>query len=174
MKGLLCVQDTAEFSPCRNWRYTLHRQWDDGPAVAFLMFNPSTADESKDDPTIRKCRGFAQRWGYGRMVIVNLFAIRGTDPKIVMRASDPIGPMNDFHIIDATMGCREIIAAWGCGSHMKGELALRPRQVMSMLGEYGRDVSCLGYSADGSPRHPLMLAYATPREKFERLGGYAK
>lgn len=164
--GLLCMEDTASFSPCRNWRYTLHRQWEDGPAVAFLMFNPSTADESQDDPTIRKCRGFAQRWGYGRMVIVNLFAIRGTDPKIVMKSSDPVGPMNDHHIVKATAGCRELIAAWGCGGHMKGNRALRPGAVMSMLASAAIPVNCLGYSADGSPRHPLMLAYTTPREEF--------
>lgn len=158
--------DNAEFSPCRNWRYTLHRRWDDGPSVAFLMLNPSTADEWQDDPTIRKCRGFAQRWGYGRMVIVNLFAIRGTDPRIVMRVTDPVGPMNDFHIVDATIDCREVIAAWGCGQHIKKDRVLRPGAVMSLLADRGVDVRCLGYSADGSPRHPLMLAYATERQNF--------
>lgn len=169
--GLLGMEGTAVFSPCRNWRYTLHRSWEDGEGVAFLLFNPSTADESKDDPTIRKCRGFAQRWGYGRMVIINLFAIRGTDPKIVSRVQDPVGPLNNYHIRKAVEGCRSVICAWGCGGHMKGELRKRPAAVLDCLEEWLRygttKIECLGYSADGSPRHPLMLAYSTPREEFK-------
>jgi hypothetical protein len=158
----------AEFSSCRNYRYTLHRDWADGQCVGFLMFNPSTADETIDDPTIRKCRGFAERWGYGRMVIVNLFSIRGTDPKIVGRVSDPVGPLNNYHITEATKDCRELVCAWGCGGHMKGALQRRPRAVLELLEEkrFSMPITCLGYSKDGSPRHPLMLAYATPREQF--------
>lgn len=158
----------ARFSPCRNWRYSLHRYWGDGEAVGFLMFNPSTADETKDDPTIRKCIGFAKRWGYGRLVIVNLFSIRGTDPKIVSRVSDPVGPMNNYHIAKATDNCRELICAWGCGSHMKGDLSRRPGAVMNLLEQerFSMPIRCLGYSKDGSPRHPLMLAYDTPREDY--------
>lgn len=162
------TEPKAEFSPCRVWRYTLQRCWADGPCVAFLLFNPSTADESSDDPTIRKCRGFALRWGYGSMVIVNLFSIRGTDPKTVARVSDPVGPMNDYHILKALIPCEEVICAWGCGGHIRGDLAKRPAFVMNLIDEpqFGRRVVCLGYSADGSPRHPLMLRYDTPREKF--------
>lgn len=162
----------AEFSPCRVWRYTLHREWADGDGVAFLMFNPSVADERIDDPTIRKCRGFAHRWGYGRMTIVNLFAIRGTDPRIVRRVDDPVGPMNNYHIVKALEGCTEVIFAWGCGGHMKGKTADRPREVIALLEDrcFSLPVKCLGYSADGSPRHPLMLSYDTPREDYV-IGG---
>ncbi len=171
MNGLLFSpgqSSTAKFSPCRIWRYTLHREWADGQAVGFLMFNPSTADELQDDPTIRKCIGFAKRWGYGRLVILNLFAIRGTDPRIVSRVSDPVGPMNDYHIVKALEGCREVICAWGCGGHMKSDLQKRPRHVMNLLEEhrFSMPVNCLGYSDDGSPRHPLMLTYTTPREQY--------
>jgi hypothetical protein len=132
------------------------------------MFNPSTADENLDDPTIRKCRGFALRWGYGRMVIVNLFAIRGSDPRIVRRVGDPVGPMNNYHIVDATKECRELVCAWGCGGHMKGDLLKRPGAVLKLLEQErcAMPITCLGYSADGSPRHPLMLAYDTPREPY--------
>ena len=159
---------TAVFSPCRVWRYELHRHWADGLCVGFLMFNPSTADETLDDPTIRKCRGFAERWGYGSMVILNLFGIRGSDPKIVSRVSDPVGPMNDYHIVKALSGCSELIAAWGCGSHMKGWNAGRPLRVIRKIQAdcFGLSIRCLGYSQDGSPRHPLMLAYSTERRDF--------
>lgn len=167
--GLFASAQSAEFSSCRNWRYTLHREWADGQCVGFLMFNPSTADENLDDPTIRKCRGFALRWGYGRMVIVNLFAIRGSDPRIVRRVSDPIGPMNNYYIAKATQDCRELVCAWGCGGHMKGDLLRRPAAVLEMLEQerYSMPITCLGYSADGSPRHPLMLAYDTPKSEYK-------
>lgn len=158
----------AELSPCRQYRYTLHRAWADGQCVAFLMFNPSTADETTDDPTIRKCRGFAQRWGYGRMVIVNLFAIRSSDPKRVAKTTDPIGPLNNFYVLDALEDARELICAWGCGSHMRGELLARPAKLLRSIQERHAQlpIQCLGRSADGSPRHPLMLAYSTPREPY--------
>ena len=103
------------------------------------------------------------------MVIVNLFAIRGTDPKIVRKVSDPVGPLNNFHIREALRGCGKLVCAWGCGGHMKGDLCNRPAAVLEALVDLTRDampVECLGYSADGSPRHPLMLPYSTPLEPF--------
>jgi hypothetical protein len=168
------LADTAQLSPCRTWRYTLSREWADGQCVGFLMFNPSTADENLDDPTIRKCRGFALRWGYGRMVIVNLFAIRGSDPRIVRRVGDPVGPLNNYHIANATEDCRELVCAWGCANHMHtDQLSFRPAAVMKLL-ENRRPimpVTCLGYGKDGSPRHPLMLSYNTPRIPYVISGG---
>jgi hypothetical protein len=167
--GLPCMESTAAFSPCRTWRYTLHRQWSDGPGVAFLMFNPSTADEAQDDPTIRRCRGFAIRWNYARMTILNLFAIRGTDPRIVGRVEDPVGPDNDLHILSSVATCSRVVVSWGCGSHMKGQLRQRPAAVVSMLRANfpTMPIDCLGYSADGSPRHPLMLHNLTQLHRFE-------
>src|ERR1700679_2220036 len=90
----------AQFSHDNTYRYTLTRKWDEGPAVAFLMFNPSTATATTEDPTIRRCIGFARRWGYGRLVILNLYAIRGTDPRTPSQTLDPIGPLNDYWIED--------------------------------------------------------------------------
>ena len=166
--GLSCMEAVAAFSPCRTFRYTLHRTWDVRlNKVAFLMFNPSTADERCDDPTIRRCRGFAERWSYGSMVIVNLFAVRGSDPRIVRQVPDPVGPANDYHILNATKDCVCVVCAWGCGGHMKGELLKRPRAVVAMLRRCGVPVDCLGYSADGNPRHPLMLPYSAKLERFE-------
>jgi hypothetical protein len=173
---LLDLTSSAQFSPCRNWRYTLHRRWRDGSSVAFLMFNPSTADETQDDPTIRKCVGFAQGWGYGRLVILNLFAIRGTDPRTVERVQDPVGPLNNYWILKALAddGCRELICAWGCGEHMKrADLARRPAALLAELQRSMTylDVNCLGVRQDGQPRHPLMLAYSTERREFEVAHG---
>ena len=163
-------QKAAVLSPCGNYRYTLSRQWDNGQCVAFLMFNPSTADASVDDATIRKCKGFAQRWGYTRMVVANLFAIRNRDPKAVGRTVDPIGPMNDYYILEALKDAREVICAWGCGSHMRGPLLDRPPSLMKKIRERYKymPIQCLGRGQDGNPKHPLMLAYTTEREPFLR------
>lgn len=171
--------DNAEFSPCRQWRYTLHRQWEESAefpqigggnqGVAFLMFNPSTADETTNDPTIRKCIGFAKRWGYGRLIILNLFAYRSTDPTAIARVHDPVGPLNMYWIRKSIKECREVICAWGCGQHMKQD---RLRDAPSLayhamkLDEPYLHIQCLGRREDGHPRHPLMLPYTTPREPF--------
>lgn len=80
MSGMVLVESSARFSDCRRYRYTLTRRFADGPTVAFIGLNPSTADEHADDPTIRRCLGFAKRWGYGELVMLNLYALRSTDP----------------------------------------------------------------------------------------------
>jgi hypothetical protein len=155
----------AQFSHDSIYRYALTRQWSDGPCVAFLMFNPSTANAADDDPTIRRCIGFARRWGYGRLVILNLYAIRGTDPKTPSRTLDPVGPLNDYWIEEVCGEAREIICAWGCAQHMKS-IGDRISTVMEIFKYRSPKVSCLGYRKDGHPRHPLMLHYDTPREPF--------
>lgn len=159
----------AEFSPCRTWRYTHEVVWGDGPRVAYLCFNPSTADESQLDNTLRRCRGFAQRWGYGSMVILNLFGIRGTDPRTPSSVPDPVGPRNDYWTLQALGKCDELICAWGCGQWMKGELSARPARIVGLIRlRYPHlPVNCLGYRADGHPRHPLMLGYDVQREMFK-------
>ena len=86
---------TALFSPCRTFRYRLGRRWSDGPVLAFIMLNPSCADEHIDDPSVRRCIGFAQRRGYGGLEMVNLYAFLATDPAELRRAGYPIGPDND-------------------------------------------------------------------------------
>lgn len=167
MDGLFETMDGigAEFSPCGVYRYTLTRQWADGPCVAFLMFNPSTATVTEDDPTIRKCIGFAKRWGYGRLVILNLYAIRGTDPRTPSRAVDPIGPMNDHWILETCKEARQVVCAWGCAQHMP-TIVERMMRVLTLLQAYDVRVSCLGYRKDSHPRHPLMLSYETKMETF--------
>lgn len=160
---------TAELSPCGVYRYTLTREWEDGQCVVWLMFNPSTANATEDDPTIRKCVGFSKRWGYGRMVVVNLFAVRSTDPKAVARMSmaDAEGPMNGYWIIEAAKEGREVICAWGCAQHLP-RIAERIGNVVALIRKHAPDtpLTCLGRRQDQHPRHPLMLAYATERQAF--------
>lgn len=161
---------SATFSPCGQYRYTLTREWDDGERVAWLMMNPSTADARVDDPTIRKCIGFSKRWGYGSLVVVNLFAIRSTYPSVINRTTTPVGPMNDCHIMEALQGCRELICAWGCGEQLIGNNAYRPTQLLAKIRnewiERVLPIRCLGRRKDGQPRHPSRLAYSTPRENY--------
>lgn len=150
------------FSECRRYRYTLWREWDFTlSAKNYLMvigLNPSTADETLDDPTIRKCIGFARRSGFGALCMTNLFAFRATDPREMKKAYDPIGPGNDEALAACAGGTGSILAAWGThGSHME-----RAAQVAEMF----PDLICLGVNSDGSPKHPLYVSYETPFSPF--------
>jgi hypothetical protein len=141
---------TAYLSPCRTWRYSLTR--DVAPltgegTVVFVGLNPSTADETQDDPTIRRCVGFAQRWGYARLKMLNLYAYRATDPRELRTAADPVGPDND-HVLSVVFGgCDLIVAAWGVGA--------APARVAAIMDWPLRPRVCLGLTKDGAPRHPL-------------------
>jgi hypothetical protein len=156
----------ACISKCGMYRYWLTRHWDfEKPPTVFVMLNPSTADADNDDPTIRRCIGYAKAWGAGGIVVVNLFAFRATDPNELKRADDPIGPDNDYHIQQKARcrpdGLRDdgrrVIAAWGCDGALRG----RDRAVASLLA--GRVIECLGVTKDGHPKHPLYLrSDATP------------
>jgi hypothetical protein len=145
------VHKSAWISPCQRYRYRLQRMWGPGLPVVWIMLNPSKADASQDDPTIKKCMAFARRWGAGGIVVVNLFAYRETDPVLLKGMRDNIvGPDNDAHILSETHG-RRIIAAWGCD----GTLYNRDRHVMQLLA--GRKVECLKLTKDGHPWHPLYV-----------------
>lgn len=96
------MEKSAIISPCGQYRYRLERAWDRSfPAAVFVCLNPSIADATLDDPTLRKCVGFARRWGCGHLVLVNLFALRATDPREMKRHPSPVGPDNDRHIQEA-------------------------------------------------------------------------
>ena len=166
----------AEISDDGLYRYTLTREWADGQCVGWLCFNPSTADATEDDASIRKMVGFSKRWGYGRMVVLNLFAIRSRDPKKVGRMGlSAIGPLNDYWICEAMKECRQLVCAWGCGEHFKTDkwsdvasLDFRPNSLLPCLTSKFPEVPlmCLGRRQDNHPRHPLMLAYDTRLEPF--------
>lgn len=136
------------------YRYNLIREWDSmDPVMLFVMLNPSTADAVDDDPTIRRCIGFAQRENCGMIEVVNLFAFRATDPKELKTADEPVGVDNDEIITMAAEEADVIVCAWGTN----GVLNKRNEAVISLLQSVGKPVMCLGKTKDGHPKHPLYL-----------------
>ena len=122
------------------------------------MLNPSVADGKQDDSTIRRCVGFSKRWGYGGLIVVNLFALRATDPAELYCHDYPVGPRNES-VLARTLdqpSVKLVVAAWG--SH--GNLMDRDRIMLRMARDLGKAVMCLGTTKDGRPRHPLRLAAA--------------
>lgn len=156
------MQRAALISPCGAYRYTLFRGWAPGPLATFVMCNPSTADADVDDPTIRKCIGFARRWGFGSLSVVNLFAFRATDPAELKRAGFPSGgSANDLHILEQCARAERVVLAWG-GAVPSGHK--RIVEVRALLARLPTTAQCLGRTMQGEPRHPLMLAYSTALE----------
>lgn len=151
---------SAIISPCGRYRYRLER---DGPgegATAIIMVNPSTADADRDDATIRKLRGFGARYGWGRLIVGNLFAFRATDVRELRDTSDPVGPKNDDHLFDMMFEADRIVVAWGPVAKQPKLLRARWRQVLN-LGLGFDDLRSIGAPAkDGHPCHPLMLPYS--------------
>ena len=135
------------------YRYSLWRAWsNDTLRIAFVLLNPSTADEQRNDPTIRRCMGFARAWNFGSMEVVNLFAYRATDYRELFKANDPIGEENNRFLMQAVERCSTVVVGWGT----RGTLLARDLQVLSLIA--GRkDVHCLGITKDGQPRHPLYV-----------------
>lgn len=147
----------AQFSECERYRYRLWRAWGTGPRVLFLMLNPSTADEAKLDPTVRRCYGYAQDWGYDGVEVCNIFAYRATDPKDMKAQADPIGPMNDPTLIAAAKSIDaeggRIICAWG----QHGKYRQRSKRVRALMYENTVPLHYLRMSENGEPSHPLYL-----------------
>jgi hypothetical protein len=140
-------------SPCGLYRYRLERVWDDSlPLVVFVCLNPSTADAQTDDRTVRRCIGFAKNWGFGRLRVVNLFALRSKDWKVLYRHPDPTGPNNDQAIIDAVTGERTV-CAWGA----RRFAAKRARRVLRLVVNNALTVDCLKLTQSGCPQHPLFV-----------------
>ncbi|MGV0026803.1 DUF1643 domain-containing protein [Phormidesmis priestleyi] len=149
--------------PCllATYRYSLERSWSDLPRVGFVMLNPNRADEVSDDPTIRRCIGFAKSWGYGGLEVVNLFAYRAKTPSLLKQVDDPIGKENDRSILRLTKRVETIVLAWGNW----GTLGARNRTVIQLLNSHST-LYCLGITKLGQPRHPLYLKSDTLPIKF--------
>jgi hypothetical protein len=149
---------TATYSDCERYRYTLLIVWNQTlPVMGLIGLNPSTATEKDDDPTIRRGIGFAKRERCGGLMMLNLFAFRTTDPKVMKLEDDPVGPDNALGVLTG-MCDGPIVACWGThGVHMK-------------RGEYIRkclpELLCFGLNKDGTPKHPLYLKGTTRLEPF--------
>lgn len=149
-QGNICV-----FSPCRTWRYVLRHYWgapgDAEKAVAWIALNPSTADENRLDPTLRRIRGFSADWGYNCFYMLNAFGFRATDPSDMRKAADPVGPDNDKWILEITAKTNMTVCAWGRHGAFRGRDAALARLLS------GRNLFCLERTKDGIPKHPLYL-----------------
>lgn len=158
------MEGFAEYDAGHRYRYWLKRRWSDGPGVTFVMLNPSTAGAFNDDPTLRRCLGFARRDGFGTLCLVNLFAFMSTDPKLLLTAADPIGPENDRYIEDAAKASSVIVVAWG--SQKFGQA--RQQAVLRIIRAVRSpdQIKCLGLTADGSPRHPLYVRGDATLQQF--------
>ena len=144
------IHTDATFSEDRVHRYDLRRIWDETlPTVLFIGLNPSTATETKNDPTIRRCMGYAKDWGYGGYIMGNIFAFRSTDPINLRKTKDPVGPENDYWLKRLHEEAVLTIGAWG--NH--GEFLNRGQAVLELI----PNIQCLRITKQRFPSHPLYL-----------------
>ena len=151
----------AILSDDRLYRYILTRTWDiTKPYIIFVGLNPSTADETDDDNTIKKLMRYAKRWGYGGIIMTNIFAFRATEPKDMKKAEDPIGPDNDRYLANMLSSgvATTVVAMWGNHGVYKGREE-RVRQLLNEMEFKGYiSVKCFEISKQGQPKHPLFLS----------------
>jgi hypothetical protein len=150
----------AIISPCGKYRYALWRVWSSNiKPLMVIGVNPSTADASKDDPTIRRCIDYASQWGMGGLLMGNLFAWRDKDPSVLPKLAEPIGAENDVWLIRMRDASQMVLGAWG----RNGDVDIRrTAAVLEMFPE----IHHLGLTANGHPRHPLYLPKTLRPEIF--------
>lgn len=166
----------AVISDDQRYRYTLYREWAEGMdkevfgvrVLNFCMLNPSTADGLQDDPTIRKCIGFARFNGFNAIRVVNLFAFRSTDPKGLLVEyindwGDPVGPNNDSYVRELPPE-EMVVCAWGSTFMNKTFVQQRVKETIELL---NRDLYCLKRTKEGHPGHPVMMGYG-PLMNFDQ------
>ena len=157
------MESSAIFSDCGRYRYVLSRHWEDGETCVFVGLNPSTADDSKNDATVRKCMHFARSWGFAGISLVNLYARRCRYPQALLTSDDPVGPDNDIWLKSVIGGAPHAIAMWGNrGARIYGEGIRRDTLVITLHSKW----SCFGQTKLGAPKHPLYLPKATPLQAF--------
>jgi hypothetical protein len=154
---------TAVLSSDLTRRYLLTRRWDDGPLMAWVILNPSTADAGTDDATIVRCVRRARDLGaFGGIAVVNLFSLRATDPRELRSCPDPVGPANDPFIVRTCRTAVLVVVAWGAhGADLR-----RGGEVTALLARSGIQPFCLGVTVSGQPRHPGRMAYAAALKPF--------
>lgn len=156
------IHRDAQFSGCRRFRYRLGRRWSRAAVMTVVLLNPSTADGAADDPTSRRCVGFARAAGCGGVDLVNLLAWRSVDPRALRSVADPVGPDNHAWI-SATVAANHpgpVVVAWGAAAGHD-----RVQAVLELLS--GLPLLCLGVTKDGHPRHPLYVKAGTPLIPFD-------
>jgi hypothetical protein len=156
----------ATYSDCETYRYALTRVWDSaGKRLTYIMLNPSRATEAQNDPTIERCQRRAMGLGFGAFTVVNLFALRETDPALLRRHPAPVGPENQVAVDRACRWGVCIVCAWGVhGLHMGQNAAVLP-----WLSPYRARLTCLGLTKAGDPRHPLYMPYRAPLRPYAPL-----
>lgn len=143
------------FSPCRTYRYSLRKVWEaNRPCLAWVGLNPSTADEQKLDPTLKRIEAFSRAWGFGAFLMLNLFAFRSPHPEKMLAAADPVGPGNDEALKLASLSCGKVVACWGNTAGHPLTSARAGAVAQLLLGEFS-EVWRIGSTMDGSPKHPL-------------------
>ncbi|MCQ4189429.1 DUF1643 domain-containing protein [Methylocystis suflitae] len=159
------IERAAVISACGAYRYSLTRRWSGAPLLPFVMLNPSTADAKEDDPTIRRCIGFARREGAGGLIVANLYGLRSPSPEALWSARDPIGPENWRTLVglaaQAIAQSLPIICAWG--AQVRGD---RVDEALRMFHASGARLACLGRTRRGAPRHPLYVRASQSLERF--------
>lgn len=163
------ITKDAEISECGLYRWWLSRRWRPGPVVCFVMLNPSTADGNIDDPTVRKCIGFAWRWGFCGITVRNLYAYRATDPKDLMKAKVKslelaVGGTRGNHELIEAQKADLVVAAWGT------KAGQRPDYFLQRIGV--KPVYCIGRATGGDPFHPLYQQYTPKPEPFVNCQGH--
>jgi hypothetical protein len=160
---------SAIISDCGQYRYRLERRDVFGDfATAVIMVNPSTADATENDATIRKLIGFRDRWGWGHLLVGNLFAYRSTDVAQLGKACDPIGPENDYHLWQIINEAQQVVAAWGPTRKQPKALRKRWETVANIVQTLRKPLLSIGEPAKcGHPKHPLMLPYALELQRWD-------
>lgn len=153
MPDLQFTESNASFSSDRRHRFALWRIWSREPKVMFIGLNPSTANETANDPTIRRCIQFARDWGYGGIYMCNLFGLVSTDPTALVKNYDSVGLGNDLVLQTIRDRCRLAVAAWGDFNKILALKRHRAEKVTEML----QPLKCFGINKNGSPKHPLYL-----------------
>ncbi|MCM8542390.1 MAG: DUF1643 domain-containing protein [Lentisphaeraceae bacterium] len=156
----------AHITRCEKFRYWLTRKWNNGDNyICWIMLNPSTADASNDDPTIRRCISFSKLWGFDGLYVVNLFSFRATDPKELKKAGGPVGEHNNEYIKFISSICSRVVCAWG--NH--GKLKDQYKTVCEILYAHcsHENFFCLGKTGAGQPKHPLYVESSTKLIRYK-------
>lgn len=169
---------SAIISPCGLYRYRLERDQlmpallatneQQGKTIAFFGVNPSTADASLDDATVRKWTGFCRRWGAARFIVGNVFAFRSTDVKALRTQMQVVGPDNFAHMEQIAADADVLVPCWGDRGKVPKSLHHHIDKTRAFLAAQGKPMLTFGLTAGGDPKHPLMLAYDTPLTEWSK------